>query len=266
MQPVLCAGRCLVITTWLVATTGVLFAQDPFEIHVLEYENPALGEFTLENHLNYVGRGTNEFEGLVAPTQDQLHVTNELTAGLTDYASLGVMQLNAKRPGSPLDPAGWRLVPHFYVPSHWHWPVGVGLVTEFSFEKAMYEGSVRRVEIIPILEKSFGRVQIDVDPGVGRGIRQPSNARWEFEPAARIGYARFRRFTPSLEYYGALGPVPALLPLAREVHELFSGGDFRLARNVLWNLGIGVGTGPSGGILVYKSRIEFSFGRKRADP
>src|SRR5216684_858473 len=90
-------------------------AQDPFEIHVYEYETLHRGQFTLEGHLNYVGKGTKTFEGPVAPFHDQFHMTLELTAGLTDWASLGVMQLNARRPGQSLEYAGWRLLPHFYV-------------------------------------------------------------------------------------------------------------------------------------------------------
>ena len=36
----------------LVFSTGVLYAQDTFEIHVLEYGQLQPGEFTFENHLN----------------------------------------------------------------------------------------------------------------------------------------------------------------------------------------------------------------------
>jgi hypothetical protein len=42
-------------------------AQDPFEIHVYEYEMLRPGEFTLETHLNYVGSGAKDFEGPIAP-------------------------------------------------------------------------------------------------------------------------------------------------------------------------------------------------------
>jgi len=220
-----------------------------------------LGEFTAESHTNFVQHGTREFDGPIAPTQGQFHATNELTAGLTDYASLGLMQLNAKLAGGPLQAAGWRLVPHFYVPRSWRWPVNVGLVTEFSFTKAAYEGSARRVEIVPILERSFGRIKVDLNPAFGRALSGPPVSRWEFEPAARIGYQGSHRFTPSLEYYGDWGPVSARLPLAKQVHEFLPGGDFRLGDNLLWSLGIGVGTGPQGNLLVYKSRIEFSFRR-----
>jgi hypothetical protein len=97
------------VTCFLFA--GLAHAQDPFEIHVYEYETLHRGQFTFETHLNYVGKGTRTFEGPVAPFQDQLHMTFELTAGLTDYASLGFMQLNARRVGHTLDFAGWGWSP-----------------------------------------------------------------------------------------------------------------------------------------------------------
>ena len=44
-----------------------LRAQDPFEIHVYEYETLAPRHFTLETHLNFVGIGTNAPEGTGVP-------------------------------------------------------------------------------------------------------------------------------------------------------------------------------------------------------
>jgi len=113
------------------------FAQDPFEIHIYQYELLQPGRFTLEQHLNYVGIGTKTFLGTVAPTNDQFHMTYELTGGITPNISLGFMLLTGERPGggSGLQYAGWRILPHFYAPKSWHWPVDVGLVGEFSFQR-----------------------------------------------------------------------------------------------------------------------------------
>ena len=46
---------------------GSAAAQDPFEIHIYPYETLAPGQFTLEQHLNYVGIATKTFVGSVAP-------------------------------------------------------------------------------------------------------------------------------------------------------------------------------------------------------
>ena len=93
-------------------------AQDPFEIHVYEYESLKPRMFTLESHLNYVALGTKTADGPVAPFNHQFHMTYELTGGITDNVSLGFMLLSAKRSGYGLDYAGWRLLPHFYVPKN----------------------------------------------------------------------------------------------------------------------------------------------------
>src|SRR5260370_26867123 len=186
-------------TLWAAVVCHVLAAaacaQDPFEIHVYEYETLKRGQFTYEAHLNYVGKGT---------LRDQFHLTNELTAGLTDNISLGLMQLNARRPDHGPEYAGWRLLPHFYVPRSWHLPLDLGLVAEFSFQRTTYEENSRRVEIRPILEKKFGRWQLDANPVFERALHGPGvRDGWIFAPAGRVGFEATKRVTPSLEYYGS---------------------------------------------------------------
>lgn len=255
--------RCLALCHVLLAGPGWLRAQDQFEIHVLEYEELEPGEFTFETHMNYAGEGTRTFEGPVAPTHDQLHVTWELTGGITSYASFGIMQLNAKLPGSGLQAAGWRLVPHFYVPARWHWPVDVGLVAEFAFEKAAWSANSRSIELVPVIEKHIGRAEIDVNPEMGRALHGPDVSRgWDFGLAARVGYRVTKRFTPSVEYYGDYGELPAFQPWRNQSHMLLPGGDFRLGNRVIWNVGVGFGLTSAGDQLVYKSRLEISFGRR----
>jgi hypothetical protein len=244
-------------------SASLLCAQDPFEIHVYEYETLKPGQFTLEQHLNYVGRGTRTYEGTVAPTNNQLHMTYELTAGVTDQFSIGAMQLNALRTGGDgLEYAGWRVLPHLYVPRSWGWPVDFGLVTEFSFQNTAYEENSRRVEVRPILEKSFGALQIDFNPVFERALHGPGTRRgWNFEPAARIGYEAGRRFTPSLEYYSSLGPVRRFSPGDEQIHLFYPGADIHVTEHILWSLGVGVAATPAGSQLIYKSRIEIEFGK-----
>ena len=104
----------------LMVSMGTRCAQDPFEIHVLEYEQLPPGAFTFENHVTYVEPGT------AASTQSALHDTYELTVAVMNGVSLGVMQLNARTPGGPLESAGWRLVPRLCIPRSLHLPVDIG--------------------------------------------------------------------------------------------------------------------------------------------
>jgi hypothetical protein len=82
----------------------------------------------------------------------------------------------------------------------WHWPLGMRLVGEFSYQRTTYEENSRRIEIRPILEKSFGRLQIDLSPVFERAIHGPGTRDgWSFEPAVRLAYKAKDRFTPSIE-------------------------------------------------------------------
>jgi len=239
-----------------------MHAQDPFEIHVYEYESLKPGQFTLESHLNYMVIGTKMAQGPVAPFNNQFHMTYELTGGITDHVSLGLMLLSAKRPGYGLDYAGWRILPHFYVPEEWHWPLRVGLVAEFSFQRTTYEENSRRAEIRPILEKTLGRAQIDLNPVFERALHGPgTQGGWNFEPAARFAYQATDRFTASFEYYSETGPFPTELPLRLQIHQFLPGGDLKLSDHVLWSFGVGIGATTAGNRLVYKSRFEIEFGR-----
>lgn len=240
----------LAISSLLTILGGMLPAQDIFEIHVLEYEELHPGEFIFENHANYAPAGAKD------ATQSLLHNTYEVTAGVTDHFSFGVMQLSASGAGAPLEYAGWRLVPHVYVPRSWRWPVDVGFVAEFSFNSAFWSPNSRSVELLTILEKHFGPIQIDLNPGFGRPLSGPDRNRdRDFGLAIRLGFEATKRFAPSIEYYSDWGSL--------STRQVFFGGDIRLANHVLWNAGIGVGLTPATDRLVFKSRLEISFGGKR---
>src|SRR4051812_44711164 len=83
----------------LMASAEPLIAQDPFEIQVYEYSTVPKGMWNLETHLNYVAEGTKSFEGSVAPTNNQSHLTFELTRGLTGHFELAGYLVLAHRIG-----------------------------------------------------------------------------------------------------------------------------------------------------------------------
>ncbi|MGP0073786.1 MAG: hypothetical protein ACLPWF_17870 [Bryobacteraceae bacterium] len=239
-------------------------AQDPFEIHVYEYETLKPGQFTLEQHLNYWAIGSKESDGTLAPTNDQLHMTYELTGAITDHISLGVMQLNAVLPGQGFEYAGWRVLPHFYVPESWGWPVEAGLVVEFSFARPQFIADTAHVEVRPILQRRIKDFELVFNPVFARGLRGTEVSEgWTFEPAARVAYgdSEKQRFIPYLEWYSELGSVPDLASGSRQVHQLFPGVDIKLARHLTWSVAPGVGLTPVEPRLVFKSHLEFEFGR-----
>ena len=114
-------------------------AQDPFEIHIYEFEPMLRGEYSLEAHLNSTAQGTSARDGTLLPTDGQTHLTLEPTVGLSSSLSapalaLGFMFLSAWQPGFSPEFGGWRVLPHIYLPEAWNLPVRVGFVAEFSFK------------------------------------------------------------------------------------------------------------------------------------
>src|ERR1035438_1687957 len=125
------------------ALTLPLQAQDPFEIHVYEYEPMELGQTSLEAHLNFDPRGSTAPEGTLLRTRNQTHLTLEPTVGLLPELPICFMFLSAWEPGNSPQYAGWRVLPHFYAPESWDLPVKIGFVAEFSFQNTRYEENSR---------------------------------------------------------------------------------------------------------------------------
>jgi hypothetical protein len=238
-------------------------AQDPFEIHIYEYEPMTLGQYSLEAHLNGMAQGSSAREGTLYPTLHQAHVTIEPTVGLSETFAVGFMFLNAWEPGYSPQFAGWRVLPHVYAPESWRLPVRLGFVAEFSFQNTRYEENSRRVELRPIVDREFKRWQIVFNPVVERALHGPGTAHgWNFEPALLLRWKR-KRFSPSLEYYGEIESFNVLPRGQPEVHQLFCGGDWDVAPGFKINLGAGFDLGKFGPGAVLKSRLEWDWGDAR---
>lgn len=246
----------------VIGVAAALPAQDPFEIQVYEYKTVPKRMFNLETHLNYLGRGSKTFEGTAAPTNNQLHMTYELTHGITDNFELAGYLVTGRRPGGgSVDFAAWRVRPRFRLPESWRLPVSFSLSGEVAFPRKIYDENSATLEIRPIIEKVIGKVQIDLNPVVGRALRGPGTSDgWDFEPGLRIAYLLHPRFKPSLEYYGSTGPVFDPLPVRRQVHLFFPGGDIQFGENVVWNLGFGIAATSAGNQFIYKMRLGYMFG------
>ncbi len=250
----------------LIALSVAARGQDAFEIQIYEYETVPKGMWNLETHINFTVRGTRTPDGPVAPTHHQFHLTYELTRGLTDNFEIAGYLVLAKRPGGP-DPgeiAGWRIRPRFRLPKSWALPVDVSISAEVGFPRRVYEESPTTFELRPILEKTLGKWQLDFNPTVTRALRGPGTGEgWEFEPGARVAYKLNKRFEPSLEYYGATGPVFDPLAAREQGHQFYPGGDIQITENLVWNFGLGIAATPAGNQLVAKIRIGWLFGKKR---
>jgi hypothetical protein len=249
------------LLAFLASFATPLAAQDPFEIHVYEYEPMPLGAYSLEAHLNFDPQATTARDGTLLPTHDQTHLTFEPTFGLADSFAVGFMFLNAWAPGHSPQFAGWRVLPHLYAPEDWHLPFQLGFVSEFSFQNTRYEENSRRVELRPILDREFEHWELVFNPVFERALHGPGTRHgWNFEPALLARWKR-KRFSPSLEYYGEVESVTARPHAQPETHQIFLGGDWQAHPKFSINMGAGfdlTGRGPG---VVWKSRFEWHWGK-----
>ncbi len=239
-------------------------AQDPFEIEVYPYHTAERGEWELDAHLNYTATGTTDYDGLVAPTEHQAHLALELTTGITELWEAGAYVLSAYRPGVGVEYAGWRLRSRVRFPESWRLPVLVSLGAELEFTRAPYDENAAGLEIRPTLGRRFGRLQVDLNPVLERGLRGQGSGRgedWEFEPSARVGLTLSKVVDVSLEYYGKTGLFDSEAPAGGAAHQFYPSVDLKLGEDFECSIGVGAGTTAAANRLVLKSRFEFPLGK-----
>jgi hypothetical protein len=252
--------RCAALLPLCLAFASTATPQDPFEIHIYEYEPMDRGEYSLEAHLNLTAQGTPMRDGTLLPTARQTHLTLEPTVGLSPNFAVGAMFLSVWEPGYSPQFAGWRILPHVYLPESWNLPVRAGFVAEFSFQSTRYEENSRRVELRPILDREFTHWQVVFNPVFERALHGPGTAHgWNFEPALLLRWKR-RMFSPSVEYYGEMESISAQPYFQPEVHQLFLGGDWEARPEFSINMGLGFDLGDKGPGIILKSRFEWHWG------
>src|SRR4029434_5345897 len=88
------------------------------------------------------------------------------------------------------DFAGWRLRPRIRAPDQWNLPVGLSLSFEVAFPEPQFEENSATLEVRPIIEKAFGRWQVDLNPVIGRALSGPGTSEgWDFDPSGRLGFS-----------------------------------------------------------------------------
>src|SRR5262245_18322698 len=240
-----------------------LAAQDPFEIVVYPAATLARGEWELETHLNYTARGTTTFDGTVAPTEHQTHLSFELSHGITSWWEGSAYFLSAYRPGLGAQYAGWRLRSRVSAPAHWNLTVELGFGAEIEAPQPAYGGASQTLALSPILAKRFGTMRLglnsNLERDIGAGEARGTEQEWEFEPSAVAAYRLSSVVTARVEYHGALGEKAGPLAASTAVHHIFPGVDLDLGKEIALGLSVGFGTTSAGNRLVFASRLELDF-------
>ena len=222
-------------------------AQDAFEIQVYDASTAPPLVPGIEIHMNGVLSGSEEPSPAgELPTHHVAHATLEPHLGLTDWLEAGAYLQSALRPDGTYDYAGAKvcLKARLLEPA-FGW-LRLALNGELSFIPAAYEAARRGGELRPILEARNGPLGFCVNPIVSFELSGGFHP--ELEPCAKVAWSLTDALALGAEYYAALGPVDALLPLRDQVHRGFGILDLT-TRWIDVNFGVGAGSGPDSFIV-----------------
>jgi hypothetical protein len=226
------------------------------EIQVYNAGIAAPGQFTIQQHLNYVANGLKQPDfpgGLVS--NHSLNGTPEFAYGVTDWWEVGLYLPFAVQDRQFFSDA-FKLRTLFVSPNADQHNLFYGINFEFSNPTPKFSQSRFALEIRPIVGVRNANWEFIINPIVDISFGQFGEA--DFAPAARLAYRVERDFFLGLEYYGDLGKIGASPRPSDQQHTLFAVTDFKAGVFDI-DLGIGYGLTPGSDRVVIKTIIGYAF-------
>lgn len=248
------AGRMSVVAAGLCGGIGAAWATD--EIQVYDASIAAPGQFTIQQHLNYVGRGQPlpPFPGGFRSDRS-LNGTPEFAYGMTDWWELGLYLPFAVQDGAYLAD-GLKLRTLFVSPNADKRNIFYGINFELSNSSPKFSQTRYGLEIRPILGFRHDGYEFIVNPIVDIGLGRNGEA--DFAPAVRWAKKISDDVALGFEYYADLGEIGHFSALRDQQHTLFAVTDFKLG-DFSVNFGLGYGLTPASDKFVVKTIIGYTF-------
>lgn len=226
------------------------------EIQVYNAGIAAPGQFTIQQHLNYIPLGVKDAPfpgGLVS--NHSLNGTPEFAYGITDWFELG-LYLPFSVQDNRFYSDAFKIRTLFVTPHADQKNFFYGVNFEFSNETPPFAQTRWGMEIRPIIGWRNAAYEFIVNPIVDVGFGKYGEA--DFAPAVRL----VRKFGEDLfagfEYYADFGKIGSFSPLQEQQHTLFAVTDFKLGVFDV-NVGVGYGLTSSSDRWVVKSIIGYAF-------
>jgi hypothetical protein len=245
---------------WLAAALLSLALAQPAratdEIQVYNAGIAAPGQFTIQQHLNYVGLGSKDAPfagGLVS--NHSLNGTPEFAYGVTDWWELGLYLPFSVQDGRFYSDS-FKLRTLFVTPHADQQNFFYGVNFELSNETPPFAQTRWALEIRPIIGIRNAEYEFIVNPIVDIGFGKYGEA--DFAPAARLARKFGDDLYFGLEYYSDFGKIGDFSKLADQQHTLFAVTDFKAGVFDV-DLGVGFGLTPGSDRFVVKSIIGYAF-------
>ena len=226
------------------------------EIQVYNAGIADVGQFTIQQHLNYIPLGVKEppFPGGLI-SHNSINGTPEFAYGLTPWWEIGLyLPFSIKDQKFYSD--AFKLRTLFVSPHAADRNFFYGVNFEFSNETPPFSQTRFALEIRPIIGVRNASYEFIVNPIVDIGFGKYGEA--DFVPAARVA----RKFGDDLyagfEYYSDFGKIGDFKAFPEQQHTLFAVTDFKLGVFGV-NFGVGYGLTPASDRWVVKTIIGYAF-------
>jgi hypothetical protein len=243
----------LVAPLWLLAAQA---ARATDEIQVYNAAIAEVGQFTIQQHLNYIPLGLKDppFPGGLV-SNHSLNGTPEFAYGVTDWWEVG-LYLPFSIQDQKFYSDAFKLRTLFVSPHADRREYFYGINFEFSNETPPFAQTRFALEIRPIIGIRKSDYEFIVNPIVDVGFGKYGEA--DFAPAARVARKVGQDLWAGLEYYSNFGKIGDFPKFADQQHTLFAVTDFKLG---VFNVDFGVGYGltPASDRWVVKTIIGYAF-------
>jgi hypothetical protein len=238
-------------------------AQAVDEIQVYNAGIAAPGQFTIQQHLNYIALGVKEppFPGGLV-SHHSINGTPEFAYGVTDWWEVGLYLPFAIQDRQFLSDS-FKLRTLFVSPNAAERNFFYGVNFEFSNTTPKFSQSRFGLEIRPIIGIRNADYEFIVNPIVDIGFGKYGEER--FTPAARLARKLGPDLFVGLEYYSDFGQIGSFLTPADQQHTLFAVTDFKVGDFGV-NFGIGYGLTPASDRWVVKTIVGYAFPVPGAGP
>jgi hypothetical protein len=241
MRKLIALAQSALVTILVLAAIAPARAVD--EIQVYNAEIAKVGEWTVQQHLNYAinGRKEPDFPGGLVP-HHALNGTPEFAYGITNWWEFGFYVPWAIDQQGHFHSDAAKIRTLFATPDAENREFFYGVNFEFAYSTRIFSETRFNSEIRPIIGWRKGDYEFIVNPIVDVGFG--SKGEVTFAPAARLAKKVAENLQVGLEYYTDLGPLQHFLPLKEQEHNLYGVVDFKVGD---WDVNFGVGRGLTAG-------------------
>jgi hypothetical protein len=226
------------------------------EIQVYNAGIAAVGQFTIQQHLNYIPLGVKDppFPGGLI-SNNSINGTPEFAYGLTDWWELGLYLPFAIKDEKFYSNA-FKLRTLFVSPHADQRDFFYGVNFEFSNETPPFAQTRFAMEIRPIIGIRNSEYEFIVNPIVDVGFGKYGEQ--HFAPAARVARKFDQDLYAGFEYYSDFGQIGRFGKFSDQEHTLFAVTDFKLGV-IDVNFGVGYGLTPVSDRWVIKTILGYAF-------